>query len=68
MGVEGDQATLKGGITEADAIVAQAQKTIGEPEASVERVSKEMAVEESHKEPGPALSLEAAKAAQKNKG
>ncbi|KAF2851762.1 protein phosphatase-like protein 2C [Plenodomus tracheiphilus IPT5] len=66
MGVDGDQATIKGGITEADAIVAQAQKTIGEPEQSVETATKQIIMEEAHKEPGPELNIDAAKAAQKN--
>lgn len=68
MGVDGDQATIKGGITEADAIVAQAQKTIGEPEQSIETATKEIMMEEAQKEPGPELNIEAAKAAQKNNG
>jgi protein phosphatase PTC1 len=67
MGVEGDPATLKGGVTEAEAIVAQAQKSIGEPGQSVESAAKEVIMEDSETKPGPALSLEAAKAAQKNK-
>jgi protein phosphatase PTC1 len=67
MGVEGDQATLKGGVTEADAIVAHAKKTIGEPEQSVESTTKEVIMEENEAEPGPELNIEAAKAAQKNK-
>ncbi|KAI8943083.1 hypothetical protein NX059_001114 [Plenodomus lindquistii] len=66
MGVDGDQATVQGGITEADAIVAQAQKTIGEPELSVEAATKEIIMEEAHTEPGPELNIEAAKAAQRN--
>lgn len=66
MGVDGDQTTLKGGITEADAIVAQAKKTIGEPEQSVETTTKEIVMEEAAAEPGPELNIEAAKAAQKN--
>jgi protein phosphatase PTC1 len=35
MGVDGDQATLKGGVTEADAIVAHAKKSVG-PELNIE--------------------------------
>ena len=73
MGVEGDQATLKGGITEADALVAQAKKSIGEPEQSVENAAKEIIMEEAEAEPGPEvnvkvpeLNLDAAKGAQKN--
>jgi protein phosphatase PTC1 len=67
MGVEGDQATVKGGVTEADAIVAQARKSIGEPDQSVESAAKQIIMEESEAEPGPELNIEAAKAAQKNK-
>jgi protein phosphatase PTC1 len=66
IGVDGDQSTLKGGVTEAEAIVAQARKTIGEPEQSVEAAAKEIIMEEADSEPGPELNLEAAKAAQKN--
>ncbi|KAF2822022.1 protein phosphatase-like protein 2C [Ophiobolus disseminans] len=65
MGVDGDQATVKGGITEAEAIVAQAKKSIGEPEQSVESAAKEIIMEESEAEPGPELNIEAVKAAQK---
>lgn len=67
MGVDGDQATVKGGITEAEAIVAQARKSIGEPEQSVESATKEIIMEEAEAEPGPELNIDAAKAAQKNK-
>jgi len=67
MGVDGDQVTMKGGITEAESIVAQARKSIGEPEQSVEAATKEIIMEEAEAEPGPELNLDAAKAAQKNK-
>jgi|TARA_R110002003_G_scaffold187_8_gene14645 protein phosphatase PTC1 len=66
LGVEGDAATVKGGITEAEAIVAQARKSIGEPDQSVESAAKEIIMEESEAEPGPELNIEAVKAAQKN--
>lgn len=65
MGVDGDQATLKGGITEAEAIVAQARRSITEADQSVESAAKEIIMEETEAEPGPELSLDAAKAAQK---
>jgi protein phosphatase PTC1 len=68
MGVEGDHATVKGGVTEAESIVAQAQKSIGEPELSTESAAKQIIMEEAEAEPGPELNIEAAKAAQKNKG
>jgi protein phosphatase PTC1 len=67
MGVDGDQATMKGGVTESEAIVAQAQKSIGEPQQSVESAAKEIIMEESEQEPGPELNIEAVKAAQKHK-
>lgn len=67
MGVDGDQATMRGGITESEAIVAQARKSIGEPEQSVESAAKEIIMEESEAEPGPELNIAAVKAAQKNK-
>lgn len=61
-----EQAAAKGGITEADSIVAQARKSIGEPDTSVEHAAQEIIMEETEAEPGPELSLEAAKAARKN--
>ncbi|EOA90307.1 uncharacterized protein SETTUDRAFT_167210 [Exserohilum turcica Et28A] len=61
-----DQAAMKGGITEADSIVAQARKSIGEPDVSVEHAAQEIIMEETEAEPGPELSLDAAKAARKN--
>lgn len=67
MGVDGDPAGAKGGVSEAEAIVAHARKTIGEPEQSVESAASEIIMEEEEKEPGPELNLNAAKAAQKNK-
>jgi protein phosphatase PTC1 len=67
MGVDGDQASVKGGVTEAEAIVAHAKKTIGEPDQSLESAAKEVIMEEAESEPGPELNIEAAKAAQKNK-
>ncbi|KAL6708555.1 mgpp2cl-1, protein phosphatase 2C-like protein 1 [Coniothyrium glycines] len=64
LGVDGDN--TPGGISEAEAIVAQARKSIGESEQSVESASKEIIMEEAEQEPGPKLSMDAAKAAQKN--
>ncbi|KAF1849319.1 PP2C-domain-containing protein [Cucurbitaria berberidis CBS 394.84] len=66
MGVDGDQATLKGGVTEAEAIVAQAKKSIGDSSQSVESTAKEIIMEEARAEPGPELNIDAAKAAQKH--
>jgi protein phosphatase PTC1 len=66
MGVDGDQATVKGGITEAEAIVAQARKSIGEQDTSVEAATQEIIMEEAEAEPGPELNIDAAKAARKH--
>ncbi len=66
IGVEGDALTAKGHITEAEALVAQARKSIGESSQSVESAAAEIIQEEEEKEPGPELNLDAAKAAQKN--
>ena len=64
MGVDGDPTT--GGISEAEAIVAQARKSIGESDQSVDTAAKEVIMEEAEQEPGPELNMNAAKAAQKN--
>lgn len=56
-------------MSEADAIVSQARKHMGEPEQSVENAAAEMIVEEEENndnDPGPELNVEALKAAQKN--
>lgn len=66
IGVEGDPLTAKGNMTEAEALVAQARKSIGESTQSLESAAAEIIQEEEEKEPGPELNLEAAKAAQKN--
>ncbi|KAF2182012.1 protein serine/threonine phosphatase 2C [Zopfia rhizophila CBS 207.26] len=66
MGVDGDHFGAKAGISEADAIVSQARKQMGEPEQSIENVAAEMIMEEEESEPGPELDVEALKATQKN--
>jgi protein phosphatase PTC1 len=64
MGVDGDMHHTTGGISEAEAIVAQARKSIEEPGTSVESATQEIIMEE--QEPGPELNMDAAKAAQRN--
>ena len=54
------------GISEADAIVSQARKQMGDSDQPVESAAAEMIVEEEESEPGPELNMEALKAAQKN--
>jgi len=65
MGVDGDHLTAKGGISEADAIVSQARKQLGDSSEPLEKAASEMIVEEEEQEPGPELNAEALKSAQK---
>ena len=65
MGVDGDQFSTKGGISEADAIVSQARKQLGDSGEIVEKVVADMIMEE-ESEPGLGLNAEALKAAQKS--
>jgi protein phosphatase PTC1 len=66
MGVDRD--ATKTGISEADAIVSQARKEVGESEVPVESAAADMIKEEEEQEPGPELNIDAAKAAQKHPG
>ncbi|KAF2122839.1 protein phosphatase-like protein 2C [Lophiotrema nucula] len=69
LGVDGDQPGSKAGISEADAIVLQAKKQVGEPDQPIERAAEQMIMEEEEneeQEPGPELNVEAVKNAQKN--
>jgi protein phosphatase PTC1 len=73
IGVDGDQPGRKSGISEADAIVSQARKTMGGPEQPVEAAAAAIMEEEeteheteASSEPGPELNADALKAAQKN--
>lgn len=67
IGVEGDPATVKGGISEADAIVQEARKSMGdsgrtEPaEEEKKKASQDMIKEEEEQEPGPELDPEGVK-------
>ncbi|KAF2452083.1 PP2C-domain-containing protein [Karstenula rhodostoma CBS 690.94] len=70
LGVDRDPPGTKPGISEADAIVAQAKREVGEPEVSVESAAKEVIREEDgeQEENGPELNADAVKAARKNPG
>lgn len=69
IGVEGDpSSTKKGGISEADALVGEARKSMGDipgdsqlSEKEIQRVSREIIREEEEKEPGPELDSEGPK-------
>lgn len=65
IGVEGDPETLKGGISEADAIVSSVKKLQEETGETIhDKVAKDTIAEES--EPGPELNAEALEAAKKS--
>jgi len=74
IGVEGDSETLKGAVSEADAIVSSVKKLQDETgDIGVERIGantgSEMIVEEEEQaEPGPELNADALERAKKNKG
>lgn len=70
LGVDRDPPGTKPGISEADAIVAQAKKEVGEPEVSIESAAKDVIQEEEdeQEEGGPELNADAVKAARKNPG
>ncbi|KAL8817628.1 MAG: hypothetical protein Q9223_003580 [Gallowayella weberi] len=67
IGVEGDPPTKQGGISEADAIVKEARKSMGdlargeEIEETKRRVSQDVIREELESEPGPELDLQGVK-------
>ncbi|KAF2470173.1 PP2C-domain-containing protein [Lindgomyces ingoldianus] len=64
MGVDGDSA--KAGISEADAIVSQVRKYMGEFDQPTENATAEMIMEEEESEPGPEPNVEALKTTAKN--
>ncbi|KAF9738937.1 hypothetical protein PMIN06_003572 [Paraphaeosphaeria minitans] len=70
LGVDRDAPGAKPGISEADAIVAQAKKEVGEPDVPVESVAEEIIHEEEagQEENGPELNADAVKAARKAAG
>ena len=67
IGVEGDPTSAKGGISEADAIVKEAGKSMGDSgkfdvsEEEKKRLSREIIQEEEEQEPGPELDPEGVK-------
>jgi protein phosphatase PTC1 len=68
IGVDGDQHGARGSISEADAIVSQARKNMGEPEQPMESAAAVIMEEESEPgpDPGPELNADALEAAKKN--
>lgn len=67
IGVEGDPATQKGNLTEAEAIVLEQKKKLTDSGEYLERVPTDSITEEEEQEPGPELNPEALEAARKDK-
>ena len=70
IGVDGDPATKKGGVSEAEAIVAESQQHLEASGEKVERIPTEELMEgqEQAAEPGPELNPEAVQRARKDGG
>jgi len=67
IGVEGDPATQKGGITETEAIIGRQKEVLHESGESLDRVPSNIAEETENEEPGPELNPKAVEAARKDK-
>jgi protein phosphatase PTC1 len=64
IGVEGDSETLKGGMSEADAIVSSVKKLQEEHGETIhDKINAHRIVEEEEQEPGPELNADAVEAA-----
>lgn len=66
IGVEGDPATQKGGISETEAIISRQKEILQESGELLDRVPSNI-VEEEEQEPGPELNLAAVEAARRDK-
>jgi len=68
IGVEGDPPTKAGGITEAEAIVAESKKKLEETGEGLDRIPSDLIEqdEEPDAEPGPELNAEAVENARKD--
>lgn len=67
IGVDGDRATEKGGLSEAESIVLEQRKKLDETGEYVERMPSNITEEEEDQEPGPELNAAAVEAARKDK-
>lgn len=65
IGVEGDPATQKGGMTEAEAIISKQKEALQESGAYLDRMPSDIA-EEEEAEPGPELNPAALEAARRD--
>ena len=69
IGVDGDPMSAKGGLSEAEALVKEARKSMSIPEGidlneHINRVSQEILREEEDKEPGPELNPDGVKSSE----
>lgn len=68
IGVEGDPATQKGGISETEAIISRQKEILHESGELLDRVPSDIVEEEEQEqEPGPELNAAAVEAARKDK-
>ncbi|THV80410.1 MgPP2CL-1, protein phosphatase 2C-like protein 1 [Aureobasidium pullulans] len=68
IGVDGDPAAQKGGVSEADAIVSEQRKKLDESGELLDRVPSDVNEEQEEKvDPGPELNIEAVEAARKDR-
>lgn len=70
IGVDGDPAAQKGGVSEADAIIAEQRQKLEESGELLDRVPSDINEEEEKAEnvdPGPELNIEAVEAARKDR-
>lgn len=67
IGVDGDPAAQKGGVSEADAIIAEQRQKLEESGELLDRVPSDINEEEEKVGPAPELNIEAVEAARKDR-
>ncbi|KAG9764932.1 PP2C-domain-containing protein, partial [Aureobasidium melanogenum] len=67
IGVDGDPAAQRGGVSEADAIIAEQRQKLADSGELLDRVPSDIHEEEEQVDPGPELSIEAVEAARKDR-
>lgn len=67
IGVDGDPSSQKGGVSEAEAIIAEQRKKLDESGELLDRVPSDINEEEESVDPGPELNVEAVEAARKDR-
>lgn len=67
IGVDGDPSSQKGGVSEAEAIIAEQRKKLDESGELLDRMPSDITEEEEIVDPGPELNIEAVEAARKDR-